>query len=199
MLQTCWRGTHSDTENNTTDQQTPLSTDPVVHGSGTEGTEEGTALEDGNDVCLDVGKVLGVTVNVHVVQEWLLRNDTTSQTGVISEKNDTKVGSDGEHDWKRSAQIKLESNCVLTCSPVLSVTSQFSLGRVSLGKGSIGILVHGEGILMSLDVPGILFILRPGETKASDADSVDVEHGEEFLLLLVDSCAVLSSNGAYHR
>jgi hypothetical protein len=72
---------------------------------------------------------------------------------------------------------------------MLSVTTQLSLGRVSLGKGSVGVLVHGKGILMSLDVPGILFILRPGETKAPDADSVDVEHGEELLLWMVElSC-----------
>ena len=46
-----------------------------------------------------------------------------------------------------------------TCSPMLSVTTQFSLACVSLRECSICILVHGEGILVSFNIPGILLSL----------------------------------------
>lgn len=58
-----------------------------------------TTLKDGDNVGLDIRNVLGAAVDVHVVQEWLLRDDTTAETGIVTEEDDTKVGRDGEHDW----------------------------------------------------------------------------------------------------
>lgn len=110
------RATHSDHEDDATNQQTLLSTDGVVHGSSTQSTEERTyggesasasgcksallltTLKNRDDVGLDVSDVVGVTVNLHVIQERLLGNDTTTETGIVTEKDDTKVGGDSEHD-----------------------------------------------------------------------------------------------------
>lgn len=66
----------------------------------------------------------------------------------------------------------------LTCSPMLPVTTELGLGRGSLRERSVGVLVHGHGVLVSFDLPGICFILRWLEAKALDSDSVDVEHVE---------------------
>lgn len=69
-----------------------------------------TTLKNGHDVGLDVGNVLGVTVDLHVVQEWLLGDDRATETGIITEKDDTKVGRNGEHDYKaRSVDVWAES------------------------------------------------------------------------------------------
>lgn len=72
----------------------------------------------------------------------------------------------------------LKVGIALTCSPVLPVTTQFRLGRGSLRECSVGVLMHGHGVLVTLDLPCICFILGMLETKALVSDSVDVEHVE---------------------
>lgn len=69
-----------------------------------------TTLKNRNNVGLDVGNVFSVAVNLHVVQEWLLGDDTTTETGIVTEKDDTKVGRNGEHDYKaRSVDVWAEN------------------------------------------------------------------------------------------
>lgn len=80
-----------DSEDDTTDQDGVFPADGIVHGSGSQSTEETTSLEDRDDIGLDVRHVGGITGDAHVPQEGRLSDNTSSQAGVVTEQNDTET------------------------------------------------------------------------------------------------------------
>lgn len=81
----------------TTDDDSPLTADPVGDITGSDGTEEGTGREDGGDEGQVVLTQLGGTDTLDGLDEDLGAVDTVDVTGVVTEEDTTK-GGEGAHE-----------------------------------------------------------------------------------------------------
>jgi hypothetical protein len=74
----------ADEEDEAADEETPLAAGPGDDGRGAERTEEGTDVEERDDVRVVVGDDLGARVGVaKVLLEDLERDDAAADTGVV--------------------------------------------------------------------------------------------------------------------
>jgi hypothetical protein len=86
------RCTHDDA----TDDESLLSAQSVVDRGHSESTEEGTTLKDGDDVGLQVGDLGFAPMEVVILGKGRESDDSSSQTSVVSESENTEVSGDGE-------------------------------------------------------------------------------------------------------
>jgi hypothetical protein len=139
-----------------------------------------TSLQDGDDVCLDIGQRLPSRGDAHVLDKGRLSDDSTSKAGVISEQDDTAKGkrdSDIRYLHKRaripdanlphvSGKRKNEGSVVL-----LEASCVLSILGVEFLASLVGIVIAcrlSDMIGVFFDFPRIFLGLRSLESESSE-------------------------------
>jgi len=87
--------------------------------SGMTVVETHSSLQDGDDVSLDIGESLAGGGNTHVTNKGRLSDDTTSETGIVSEKDDTI----SKESIVSLNLVRVAYVCARACRPMTEVGS----------------------------------------------------------------------------